>query len=271
MAAFGINLTDQLFRDFAQYVDNTIIRTTATVRQNCSAINRLNVVTGGGPNGTFCVFNALNSPILAQQNATVNCTLDAQSISDVTNRIRNISSRDVENFFNQQNSNTQGWLALAVGVGVNQVRSNTELSTMIANSFQNIQRFDCDAQYVSQGDQTLYLCGTYVNSPIDLSQNAAVIGTTSCIQKMLTQVFRENSTLARVRTAVDTANANRQGGIGDFFSGLGNVLYIIIGVIVLIIIAAIIFAIIRATSSSAPPTGAVTYTAQTAAPMATAL
>lgn len=217
----AINETTKAINDAVAniIVDNTI---------GCVSSNIASISSAPCPVPVY----ADHSPVTVKQSATVKCTMNSDTITTViVSQMAEITSA-ITASIQQQGKNEGSWFSgFQATSGDASILAN--VSQSIAQAISTSVSNQCHTMGQSDNQASIQICGTWINSPYTIDQNADSVVTAHCMAQIGINVMQHDKAYSDITVKTEQKFLNE--------SGLTAIIeYIVIGLVAIAIIGIII-------------------------------
>ena len=247
MGSIQSSVTKQTLNEYTREINTLVANSYNSSTLKCGASATLTIEVGVPPCPAGYT-SITNTSITSGQNVSTNCSFTSDNEVTINAKFTNDVVNKTKQFIEQDLKNKQGWFSTAFSLQIAGAETTDQVTNIIKNSFTGDFTNICKADIESQANQKVLLCGYYDGDTFNFNQNALTTSITSCINRVVMDVFVKNSVLNSLVQQTDQKLASSQAGI---FDGLfGSLDTIVIGIVIIVALIILLFIIRSFTSSS---------------------
>lgn len=235
MGNFSSNYTYNTINSFTSMINSFSTRILNKASTECASIQSARFDFGTGTIDAPCTINTSvrNSNITTNIASDFTCGLSQDNLNKITVKFSSDLQTSISNWIKENTQQNNGWLATGINIAIQEGVTETDLSTMLANSISSDISNVCRASIVTNQSVIYRFCGTYDNLILDTNLTSKGLSLATCINRNIQTSVVNNKVLMDIINKTDQAVSQTNAGLFDF------IIYIIVGIVIIAVIGAI--------------------------------
>lgn len=194
----------------------------------CGASNTISFVTGFNQLNQPCSFSCDGCTFNLNQKAFSSCTMNSTVTASLTSQDVTSITNQLEAFIKSQASQTATWLQTAANIASQEDINLDSFASMISNATVANIVTSCGNSSVASNTASTYLCGSFTNSDVAITQDAGAYAVSNCSTNSVVSAFTNNTVLNNIALKTEQQLTQTAFGILEILLIIGLAFLVIV-------------------------------------------